>query len=156
HAGHFRRMRDHRPHVLLKLAVSADGKAGLAGRRSVAITGEPARERVHRMRAMSDAILVGIGTVLADDPLLTCRLPGMAARSPVRIVLDAQLRLSAESRLARGARDVPVWVVASAQVSAERAREVEQCGVEIMRVDRISGGRLDLDQALQLIAERGI
>ena len=62
---------------MLKLAVSADGKAGLAGRRPAPITGEAARERVHLMRARSDAVLTGIGTALADDPLLTCRLPGM-------------------------------------------------------------------------------
>jgi diaminohydroxyphosphoribosylaminopyrimidine deaminase/5-amino-6-(5-phosphoribosylamino)uracil reductase len=156
HAGHIRRMRDNRPHVLLKLAVSADGKAGLAGRRPVAITAELARERVHLMRAMSDAILVGIGTVLADDPLLTCRLPGMAERSPVRIVLDARLRLPPESRLVRSARDVPVWVIAGALVPPERARELEGRGVEIMRVDRASGGRLDLAEVLHLIAGRGI
>src|SRR5215813_11537525 len=77
HAGHIRRVRDGRPHVLLKLAVSADAKAGLVGRRPIPITGEPARARVHALRAMSDAVLTGIGTVLADDPLLTCRLSGM-------------------------------------------------------------------------------
>src|SRR5580704_7557574 len=88
HAGHFRRIRDKRPHVVLKLAVSSDDKIGAAGGRPVAITGEAARTRVHLLRAQSDAILVGIGTVLADDPLLTCRLPGMEARSPVRVVLD--------------------------------------------------------------------
>ena len=91
HAGHIRRVQDGRPHVTLKLAVSADGKAGLAGRRPAAITGEAARSRVHLMRARSDAVLTGIGTALADDPLLTCRLPGM--RSPVRVVLDGTLRL---------------------------------------------------------------
>src|SRR5262245_63336984 len=77
HAGHIRRITDGRPHVTLKLAVSADLKAGLAGRRPAPITGEEARARVHRLRAMNDAILVGIGSVLADDPVLTCRLPGM-------------------------------------------------------------------------------
>ena len=91
HAGHFRRIRDKRPHVILKLAVSADDKIGAAGRKPVAITGEAARTRVHLLRAQCDAILVGIGTVLADDPLLTCRLPGMEARSPVRVVLDRAL-----------------------------------------------------------------
>src|SRR6201987_2258696 len=85
HAGHIRRIRDGRPHVTLKLAVSADGKAGAAGRRPAAITGEAARARVHRMRAMNDAILIGIGTARADDPQLTCRLPGLEARSPVRV-----------------------------------------------------------------------
>ncbi len=86
-------MRDGRPHVILKLAVSADGKAGLAGRRPAPITGEAVRARVHLMRATSDAVLTGIGTALADDPLLTCRLPGMTDRSPVRVVLDGKLRL---------------------------------------------------------------
>ena len=77
-------MREGRPHVILKLAVSADDRIAAAGNRPVAITGEAARARVHLLRAQSDAVLTGIGTVLADDPLLTCRLPGMAERSPVR------------------------------------------------------------------------
>src|SRR5262249_29719727 len=100
HAGHIRRIRDGRPHVMLKLAVPADAKAGLAGRRPAVSTGAPARERVHLRRAQSDAVLTGIGTVLADDPLLTCRLPGMTERSPVRVVLDSRLRLPRESQLA--------------------------------------------------------
>src|ERR1700749_3416738 len=95
HAGHFRRVRDKRPHVILKLAVSTDDKIAAAGHRPVAITGEAVRTRVHLLRAQCDAILVGIGTVKADDPLLTCRLPGMAARSPVRVVLDRSLRIPA-------------------------------------------------------------
>ena len=74
------------------------------------ITGEAARERVHLLRAQSDAILIGIGTVLADDPLLTCRLPGMAEHSPVRVVLDSMLRLPLDSRLVQSARETPVWV----------------------------------------------
>src|SRR5499433_2935890 len=110
HAGHIRRVRDGRPHVLLKLAVSADGKAGLAGRRPAPITGEAARARVHALRAISDAVLTGVGTALADDPLLTCRLPGMADRSPVRIVLDSKLILPQVSRLAQTARETPLWV----------------------------------------------
>ena len=88
HAGHIMRVTKGRPHVTLKLAISADGKAGLAGRKPAVITGEAARERVFQIRAASDAILVGIGTVLSDDPQLTCRLPGMFERSPVRVVLD--------------------------------------------------------------------
>ena len=78
HAGHIRRICDGRPHVMLKLAISADGKVGAAGRKPLAITGPGVRDRVHLLRAQSDAIMVGIGTALADDPLLTCRLPGMA------------------------------------------------------------------------------
>ena len=105
HAGHIRRIRDRRPHVTLKLAVSADGKVALAGRKPAAITSEAANARVHLMRAMHDAILIGIGTALSDDPLLTCRLPGMEKRSPVRVVLDRDLRLPVNSRLAATARE---------------------------------------------------
>src|SRR6202166_1392185 len=103
HAGHFRRIRDRRPHVILKLAVSSDDKIGATGHKPVAITGEAAKTRVHLLRAQCDAILVGIGTVLADDPLLTCRLPGMEARSPVRVVLDPRLRIQGTSRLVQSA-----------------------------------------------------
>src|SRR5262249_20646779 len=113
HAGHFRRIRDRRPHVILKLAVSTDEKIGAAGNRPVTITGEEARTRVHLLRAQCDAILVGIGTVLSDDPLLTCRLPGMEKRSPVRVVLDRSLRIPGQSRLVQSARETPLWVFAS-------------------------------------------
>ena len=153
HAGHIRRVRDGRPHVTLKLAVSADGKAGLAGRRPVAITAGLARERVHRMRAMNDAILIGIGTALADDPLLTSRLPGLA--SPVRVVLDTMLKLPPSSQLVRGARAVPVWVVAtpSASIEAERALKAE--GVTVFRLPGGESG-LDLPAVLKTLAQQGI
>jgi diaminohydroxyphosphoribosylaminopyrimidine deaminase/5-amino-6-(5-phosphoribosylamino)uracil reductase len=155
HAGHIRRMREGRPHVTLKLAASADGKAGGAGRKPVAITGEPVRDRVHLMRAQHDAILVGIGTALADDPALTCRLPGLARRSPVRIVLDAALRLSPQSRLAQTAGEVPVWVVANTAADAAREAALHSAGVEVLRLDA-SGGRFDFAVLLQVLAGRGI
>jgi diaminohydroxyphosphoribosylaminopyrimidine deaminase/5-amino-6-(5-phosphoribosylamino)uracil reductase len=152
HAGHIRRMREGRPHVTLKLAVSADGKVGLAGRRPAAITGEAVRARVHLMRAMHDAILIGIGTSLADDPALTCRLPGMEARSPVRVVLDRHLRLSPRSVLARTARVTPVWVITTAAAPAETERALREQGVEVLRMD----GMLELLLVLKLLAGRGI
>jgi diaminohydroxyphosphoribosylaminopyrimidine deaminase/5-amino-6-(5-phosphoribosylamino)uracil reductase len=141
--------------VLLKLAVSADGKAGLAGRRPAAITGEAARARVHGLRAISDAVLTGIGTVLADDPLLTCRLPGMAVRSPVRVVLDSYLRLPLESRLAATAREVPLWIVAGEAAPKERVEALQRRGAEVLSVAS-SAGRLDLAAMLRALAERGI
>jgi diaminohydroxyphosphoribosylaminopyrimidine deaminase/5-amino-6-(5-phosphoribosylamino)uracil reductase len=142
--------------------VSADGKAGLAGRRPAAITGEAARARVHLMRAMNDAILTGIGTVLADDPLLTCRLPGMAARSPIRVVLDSGLRLPVTSALVRSARDTPVWVMAAADAPAQGEAALAAHGVEIFRFPASCSpcgdaeGRLDLLAVLRLLAGRGI
>jgi diaminohydroxyphosphoribosylaminopyrimidine deaminase/5-amino-6-(5-phosphoribosylamino)uracil reductase len=155
HAGHVRRMREGRPHVMLKLAVSADGKAGLAGRRPAVITGEAARERVHRWRAMYDAILIGVGTALADDPLLTVRLPGLTRLSPVRVVLDSALRLPPDGKLARGARDVPLWILAAPEAPPARAEALRARGAEVLQIDG-TADRRDLAAALKLIAARGI
>jgi diaminohydroxyphosphoribosylaminopyrimidine deaminase/5-amino-6-(5-phosphoribosylamino)uracil reductase len=135
HAGHIRRMRDGRPHVTLKLAISADGKAAGAGGKRVAITGEAVRNQVHLMRARSDAIMIGIGTALADDPVLTCRLPGMGAMSPIRVVLDRRLRLPLGSRLVQSARDIPLWMECEdASTAAEAALRAQ--GVEVLRTER--------------------
>ncbi len=155
HAGHIRRMQDGRPHVMLKLALSADGKVAAAGRRPLPITGEAARERVHLLRAQSDAILVGIGTALADDPMLTCRLPGMASYSPVRVVLDSALRLPLGSLLVRTAREVPVWVFAALEAARSAEERLRAQGVDLCRVEA-TNGRLDLAAVLKLLAERGI
>jgi diaminohydroxyphosphoribosylaminopyrimidine deaminase/5-amino-6-(5-phosphoribosylamino)uracil reductase len=154
HAGHIRRMRDGRPHVLLKLAVSADGKASAAGRRPVSITGEAVRDRVHLMRAESDAIMVGIGTVLADDPMLTCRLPGMEKNSPVRVVLDSSLRLPLSSQLVRSAGDVPVWVIARDDAPRASEAALAERGVAVLR----AGGsrRPALAEVFKLFAAQGI
>lgn len=156
HAGHFRRVRDKRPHVILKLAVSADDRIAAAGHRPVAITGDIARTRVHLLRAQSDAILVGIGTVLADDPLLTCRLPGMAARSPVRVVLDRALRTPGDSRLVHSARQTPLWVMTSDTAEAAAAMKLGAAGAEVIRVAATSPAGLDLPAMLHALAEKGI
>jgi len=155
HAGHFRRVRDGRPHVTLKLAVSADGKAGLPGRKPAAITGDAARTRVHLMRAMNDAVLTGIGTVLADDPQLTCRLPGMAHRSPVRVVLDSALRLPPHSKLAESATRTLDWVFIDAAARPEHEEALTKTGVEVLRVPA-TRGRLDLAAVLRALAVRGV
>ncbi|MCQ1833608.1 bifunctional diaminohydroxyphosphoribosylaminopyrimidine deaminase/5-amino-6-(5-phosphoribosylamino)uracil reductase RibD [Neorhizobium galegae] len=111
-AAYLTRQTKGRPHVTLKLAVSADGMLGRRGE-EVSITGPEARAEVYRLRAEADAILVGIGTVLSDDPELTVRIPGLEKRSPIRIVLDRRLELPLDSTLVRTARDVPVIVVAA-------------------------------------------
>lgn len=155
HAGHLRRVRHGRPHVILKLAVSADDRIGGAGGKPVAITGEAARSRVHLLRAQCDAILVGIGTVLADDPLLTCRLPGMAARSPVRVVLDRALRIPLAGRLVHSARETPLWVMTSETAEAATAAALGAAGAQVIRVGGAVPG-VDLKAVLHLLAERGI
>jgi len=155
HAGHLRRVRDGRPHVILKLAVSADDKIGGPGCKPVAITGEAARTRVHLLRAQCDAILVGIGTVLADDPLLTCRLPGMAARSPVRVILDRSLRIPLASRLVQSARETPLWVMTSETAEAAVAAGLGAAGAQVIRVAGTTPD-IDLKVVLHLLAERGV
>jgi diaminohydroxyphosphoribosylaminopyrimidine deaminase / 5-amino-6-(5-phosphoribosylamino)uracil reductase len=155
HAGHIRRIRDGRPQVTLKLAISADGMAAAADRRPVPITGEATRERVHLLRAQADAIMVGIGTALADDPLLTCRLPGMAKFSPVRVVLDSALRLPLGSRLVKSASETPLWVVAANHAPQAAQQALQAHGVAVLGVEG-SGGRLDLAAVLKLLAGRGI
>jgi diaminohydroxyphosphoribosylaminopyrimidine deaminase / 5-amino-6-(5-phosphoribosylamino)uracil reductase len=154
HAGHIRRVRDGRPHVTLKLAVSADEKAGLAGRRPAALTGDAVRERVHMMRSMSDAVLTGIGTVMSDDSLLTCRLPGMAHLSPVRVVLDSRLRLPLTSRLVQTAKETPLWVIGDEATPAGNEAALRSAGVEVLRA--AGAGRPHLGGVLRALAERGI
>lgn len=155
HAGHISRVRDGRPHVTLKFAVSSDGKAGLAGRRPFQISGEAARARVHMMRAMNDAVLIGIGTALADNPMLTCRLPGMQKRSPVRVVLDSKLRLPPEHCLVASARETPLWMITASDASSEKEKALREAGVEVLRSGKGEGG-LDLRKTLALLGSKGI
>lgn len=155
HAGHVSRVTRGRPHVLLKLAVSADGMIGGKGGTPVAITGPESLARAHLLRAQSDAILIGIGTALADDPLLTCRLPGMEGRSPVRIVLDRRLRLPPESRLVRSARATPLWVVTTADAARARAAPLAAAGAEVLTLDA-QADPAALHPLLAALSARGI
>ncbi|RTL50384.1 MAG: bifunctional diaminohydroxyphosphoribosylaminopyrimidine deaminase/5-amino-6-(5-phosphoribosylamino)uracil reductase RibD [Bradyrhizobiaceae bacterium] len=158
HAGHFMRVREKRPFVILKLAVSTDDRIGAAGRRPVAITGDAAKTRVHLLRAQSDAILVGIGTVLADDPLLTCRLPGMDAQSPVRVVLDRALRLPGDSKLIHSARAHPLWVMTSDISEPAAATKLGAAGAHVMHVPvtKTPPPGLDLPAVLRALSDKGI
>jgi diaminohydroxyphosphoribosylaminopyrimidine deaminase / 5-amino-6-(5-phosphoribosylamino)uracil reductase len=155
HAGHFRRVRDKRPHVIVKLAVSTDDKIAASGHKPVAISGELAKARMHLLRAQCDAIMVGIGTVLADDPLLTCRLPGMEARSPMRVVLDRALRMPGTSRLVHSARNTPLCVMTSSSAEAPAASILGAAGAQVIRVAS-TPTKLDLPAVLHALAERGI
>ena len=114
-----------------------------------------ANARIHLLRAMHDVILIGIGTALSDDPLLTCRLPGMKKRSPIRVILDRNLRLGTGSRLANTARETPVWVIAAPDASPENESALRETGIEIFR-SASNAEAIDLVAALRLLADKGI
>lgn len=155
-AGFLLRVREGRPLFHLKIAGSLDGRIATASGESKWITGEAARRDGHRLRAIHDAILVGVATATADDPDLTCRLPGLQARSPVRIVLDSQARLPPASKLATSARATPVWLVCAKAAPADRRDELGKLGVEIIEVDSGSDGRIDVPAAARALGARGL
>lgn len=155
-AGHISRILRDRPWVTLKLAVSRDGRIAGPGGVPVAITGAAARARSHMLRATSDAILVGIGTVIADDPALTCRLPGMEGRSPVRVVLDSRLRMPVGARLLDMPAASPVWIVCAPDADAGRRADLESRGATVLSADAGGDGRLDMGSVLERLAGQGI
>ncbi|MBV9393352.1 MAG: RibD family protein, partial [Methylobacteriaceae bacterium] len=112
--------------------------------------------RVHIMRAMHDAIMVGIGTARADDPLMTVRLPGMEGCKPLRVVLDYRLELSPRSRLATTARDCPTLIIAAEDAPLDAERALAETGVEVARIPADKSARLELRIALAVLAQRGI
>ena len=127
-AGFFKRVTQGRPIVTLKTATTLDGRIATHSGESRWITGEVARAASHMLRATHDAILVGVQTAAEDDPDLTCRLPGLGHRSPIRIVLDPRLRLPLTHKLVATAREVPTWLVALRDADSERRRAFEECG----------------------------
>lgn len=153
--GFFTRVQDGRPLVTLKLATTLDARIATRTGQSQWITGPEARAFGHRLRAENDAIMVGIGTALADDPDLTCRLPGLEGRSPVRVVWDGGLRLPPDSRLARAARVVPVWVLCRDDADPDRERCLAGLGVEVLRVGGDVRG-VDPRAALAALGQRGL
>lgn len=156
HRGHIMRVKAGRPEVTVKLARTTEGFAGRRHGARLMITGEIANARVHLMRAHADAVMVGIGTVLADDPSLTVRLPGLEDRSPVRVVIDSQLRTPPNARIIATARQIPTWLIATVAAPVERERALVRAGVEVLRVDADEACRVLLPDALQLLGARGL
>lgn len=143
HAGHISRVTRGRPNVLLKLAVSADGMIGRREGERMIITGRPAFEAVQAMRTESDAVMIGIGTALIDNPRLTVRLPGLENQTPVRIVLDATARLPIDSLLVTSARAYPLLVVVGPEAPAERKERLRDAGVQLVEMAKdFDGERL--------------
>lgn len=154
--GFFLRLSADRPMVTLKMATTLDGRIATHRGESRWITGDLARARSHLLRASHDAIMVGVGTAIADDPVLTCRLPGLTERSPVRIVVDPRLRLPLTSRLVATARDAPTWILALGESDRSRRSAFVDCGVEVLDVSGGPEHLMDLTVALRLLGERGL
>jgi diaminohydroxyphosphoribosylaminopyrimidine deaminase/5-amino-6-(5-phosphoribosylamino)uracil reductase len=155
-AGFLIRLHEGRPLVTLKLATTLDGRIATHTGESRWITGEAARQRAHLLRATHDAVLVGIGTALADDPHLTCRLPGMSGRSPIRVVLDGRLRLPLTANLVARARETPTWLVTLSGGDAARRRALADSGVEVIEIPPDDDGNLSVADALRRLGERGL
>jgi diaminohydroxyphosphoribosylaminopyrimidine deaminase/5-amino-6-(5-phosphoribosylamino)uracil reductase len=142
------------PYLSLKLALSLDGRIATRSGASKWVTGPEARVRVHALRAAHDAIAIGIGTAVADDPRLTVRdAPG---GSPVRVVFDTKLRLPPHARLVESAADVPTLVLCSVDAPSSNEEALVTRGVEVLRAPSSAEGRIDPQAALRLLASRGI
>ncbi|MEJ0013059.1 MAG: bifunctional diaminohydroxyphosphoribosylaminopyrimidine deaminase/5-amino-6-(5-phosphoribosylamino)uracil reductase RibD [Bauldia sp.] len=154
HAGHIARVTKGRPAVTLKLAVSADGMIGKREGERMIVTGKPAFDAVQIMRTEFDAVMVGIGTVLVDDPLLTVRLPGLARRSPARVILDKDARLPAASRLLQSIDAARLIVYVGPEAPAERVDALAGAGAEVVPVPLANAG-IDIAAVLADLAGKG-
>lgn len=154
--GHIVRVTERRPFMTLKLALDASGDiARGSGSAPVWVTGETSRAHAMLLRAHSDAILVGSRTVRDDDPELTCRLPGLFDRSPVRVVMGGASDFSTSSKLAQTANQVPVWVMSAPSQNLGGRQELASLGVEIIDVEAV-GGRLWLPAVMESLVGRGL
>jgi diaminohydroxyphosphoribosylaminopyrimidine deaminase/5-amino-6-(5-phosphoribosylamino)uracil reductase len=142
------------PYVSLKLALSLDGRIAARTGASKWVTGAEARARVHLLRAQHDAVVIGIGTALADDPRLTVReAPGP---SPLRVVFDTRLRLPLAGKLVSTAREVPTWVVCTTDAPSSAEEQLVERGVEVLRAPPSAEGRIDPLAGLRLLGARGV
>ena len=153
--GFTTRVRQGRPMVTLKLASTLDGRIATHGGESQWITGAPARRLAHALRGRHDAVMVGVGTVLADDPELTCRLPGVRQAQPVRIIADSHLRTPLTSRLMATAAEVPTWFILRAGTNLAREEAFTDIGARLFKVPGSSTG-VDLRAAMTVLAEEGL
>ena len=154
HSGHINRVTKSRPHVTLKLAVSADGMIGRRAGERMIVTGKAAFEMVQMMRTEFDVVMIGIGTALIDDPRLTVRLPGLEKRSPTRVILDALARLPLTSPLLQSAGEIPLIVFAGPEAPAGNVAALTAAGAQVIPVATVTGG-LDLTDVLGRLAKDG-
>ena len=156
HEGYLTRQRLGRPFVTLKLGQTVDGRIATASGESQWITSPQGRALAHLLRVENDAILVGAGTVRADDPSLDARLPGLSACSPIRVAADSRLSLPLDSKLARTTPQRPLWLLHAPDAPEERRRALEALGAALIETPRLEAGGLDLSAGLKTLGERGV
>jgi diaminohydroxyphosphoribosylaminopyrimidine deaminase/5-amino-6-(5-phosphoribosylamino)uracil reductase len=154
-AGFFSVVNCGRPLVRLKLASTLDGRIATRTGESQWISGVAARRATHAMRGEFDAVMVGVGTVLADDPELTCRLEGFRTAPLIRVILDSHLRTPLTSRLVAGAAEAPVWILHRDGADAMRAAALQEAGVRVLEIESGPIG-VGLADALAALAREGI
>ena len=154
-AGFATRITLGRPLVTLKLATTLDGRIATATGESQWITGAPARKVAHALRGRHDAVMVGVGTVLADNPDLTCRIPGFRTTPTVRVIADSHLRTPLTSRLAATARDAPVWFLTRDGTDPARVAAFSDLGATVIHVPAAQAG-VDIQAALQALGDAGL
>ncbi|MFC0472985.1 bifunctional diaminohydroxyphosphoribosylaminopyrimidine deaminase/5-amino-6-(5-phosphoribosylamino)uracil reductase RibD [Halalkalibacter kiskunsagensis] len=145
----FHFMKHQKPYVTLKSATTLDGKTATVTGKSKWITGEEAREDVHRYRHIHDAILVGIGTVLADNPSLTTRL-ARGGKNPIRVVLDRSLRIPIDAKLVQD-QEASTWILTTEEASMEKQKDLEEYGIDVLRLPDDS-----IETVLALLGTKGI
>ena len=155
-AGFIRKIKSGRPLVTLKMATTVDGRIATRTGESKWITGALSRERAHIIRSQYDAIAIGINTVFQDNPKLTCRLPGLEDRSPVRVVFDSNLKIDMKCNILQTASTYKTWIITSENHEDSMVNKIEKHGVEIISVALDSEGHIDLPVALSALAKRGI
>lgn len=155
-AGFFLSATRGRPSFTLKAATTLDGRIATRTGESRWITGASARATAHRFRADHDAVLIGSGTALTDDPVLTCRLPGMQDRSPIRIIADGRLRLTPTMKLIETARQTPTWIVTAPAPNPQRRRALEERGAIVIEVEGDACGHPAPSAVAAVLAKRGV
>ena len=144
-----------KPWVIAKAAASLDGKIATCTNESQWITGPAARAWVHRLRHRVDAILVGVGTVLADDPQLTTRLPRGRGKDPIRIILDSRLRLPLTAQVLHLHSPAPTWIACTEAASSEKRQALQALGAACLALPE-RHGRVDLEALLELLGQRRV
>jgi diaminohydroxyphosphoribosylaminopyrimidine deaminase/5-amino-6-(5-phosphoribosylamino)uracil reductase len=153
--GFLLRVTANRPLVTLKLATTLDGKIATGSGESQWLTGTEARRMAHVLRGRHDAVLVGVGTVMADNPELTCRVPGFRSTPVTRVIVDSHLRTPLTSKLARSAADVPLWFLVRDGVDPNRRDAFIDLGATVMRVASGEAG-IDIAAGMAALAGAGL